>query len=100
MSDSISEVLKFSPFESEMSEVTQKRKFHLQTFKLRYLIGQNHEAIPKLPSLYKIHLFLACKLVEVVNESSKFCYLLLENGVVFYEGTFYYFEVKKATNKT
>ena len=44
-----------------MSEVTQKRKFHhpqkyCNAFKLRYLIGQNHDAISKLQSLYKVHL--------------------------------------------
>ena len=44
-----------------MSEVTRKRKFyHLQkycnAFKLRYLSGQNHDAISKLQSLYKVHL--------------------------------------------
>ena len=44
-----------------MSDVTRKRKFHhLQkyciAFKLRYLIGQNHDAISKLQGLYKVHL--------------------------------------------
>ena len=44
-----------------MSEVTRTRKFHhikkyCKAFKLRYLIGQNHEAISKLQNLYKVHL--------------------------------------------
>ena len=44
-----------------MSKVTQKCKFHrlqkyCNAFKLRYLIGPNHDAISKLQSLYKVHL--------------------------------------------
>ena len=63
MSESISEVLTFLSFTPERlySEVTRKRKFHhlqkyCKAFELRYLIGQNNEAIPKLQSLYKVHL--------------------------------------------
>ena len=44
-----------------MSDLTRKRKLHhllknTDALKLRYLIGQNYDAISKLQNLYKVHL--------------------------------------------